>query len=190
MVRIGATGHRLLTDLEKISGGVETALRQIEALVPRAEFIAVSSLAQGADCLIASHVLERPGARLIVPLPLPVDDYLQDFVGDEAIDTFHQLFARADEVIESSPAPSRSISYEVAGDFVIHNCDVLVAIWDGQLAQGQGGTGQVVQRARNLDLPLAWIHAGNRKPGTIEPTSLGDEQGRVDFERFEALTKR
>lgn len=135
-------------------------------------------------------MLERAGARLLVPLPLPVDDYLQDFIGDEAAATFHQLLARADEVIELSPATSRPTSYEMAGNFVIHNCDVLVAIWDGQLAQGQGGTGLVVQRARHLGLPLAWIHAGNRKPGTNEPTSLGEEQGRVDFERFEALTER
>jgi hypothetical protein len=35
-------------------------------------------------------------------------------------------------------------------------------------------------------LPIARVHAGNRRPGTMEPTSLGEEQGRVTFERFDA----
>jgi hypothetical protein len=59
---------------------------------------------------------------------------------------------------------------------------VLIAIWDGKTAQGQGGTGAIMARARQRGLPIAWVHAGNRKPGTQEPTSLGAEQGMVTFE--------
>jgi hypothetical protein len=190
MVRIGATGHRFLTDLEKVSAGVETALEQIEELSPRSAFTAVSSLAEGADCLIAKHVLSRSGARLIVPLPLPAADYLQDFVSEEAANTFCELLMRADEVIELPATTSRDKSYEAAADFVVRNCDVLLAIWDGRSAQGHVGTGHAVQLARSLRLPLAWVHAGNREPGTNEPTSFGEEQGRVEFERFDALIER
>jgi hypothetical protein len=57
-------------------------------------------------------------------------------------------------------------------------------VWDGQGAQGQGGTGGIVAEARKCGLPIAWVHAGNRRPGTLEPTSLGAEQGEVSFERF------
>jgi hypothetical protein len=28
------------------------------------------------------------------------------------------------------------------------------------------------------------VHAGNRAPGTLQPTSLGSEQGRVTFENW------
>lgn len=35
-----------------------------------------------------------------------------------------------------------------------------------------------------VDWHLARIHAGNRKPDTMEPTTLGDEQGQVDYENF------
>ena len=61
---------------------------------------------------------------------------------------------------------------------------MLIALWDGQAAQGQGGTGEIVAEARQLALPIAWVHCGNRKPGTQEPLSLGAEQGLVTFERF------
>ena len=67
---------------------------------------------------------------------------------------------------------------------MLARADVLVAIWDGQGAQGLGGTGGIVAEARERGLPLAWVHAGNRRPGTAEATSLGDEQGEVTFERF------
>ena len=61
---------------------------------------------------------------------------------------------------------------------------MLIAVWDGQDGQGQGGTATVVAKARELGLPIAWVHAGNRKPGTLEPTSLGAEQGSVSYENF------
>lgn len=187
MVRIGATGHRLLTDHEKISAGIEAALIRIEELRPHSPLTILSSLAEGADILIATHALKRPGARLIVPLPLPPDDYLKDFVSPETGALFSDLLARADEVIQIPQSSSRDENYQLAGEFVLHNCDVLLAVWDGQLPQGKGGTGQVVALARELQLPLAWVRAGNRKPYTNEPTTLGAAQGRVEFERLENL---
>jgi hypothetical protein len=62
--------------------------------------------------------------------------------------------------------------------------DALVVIWDGNEVQGPGGTGEVVAKARAGDKPIAWVHAGNRSPGTAEPTTLGEEQGRVTFENM------
>ena len=49
----------------------------------------------------------------------------------------------------------------------------------------EGSAGTLLARARERDLPIAWVHAGNRKPGTNEPTSLGTEQGMVTFARLE-----
>jgi hypothetical protein len=33
-------------------------------------------------------------------------------------------------------------------------------------------------------LPFAWVHAGNRRPGTMEPTSLRTDQGHVTYENL------
>jgi hypothetical protein len=80
---------------------------------------------------------------------------------------------------------SREEGYWAAGQFVLDHCTVLIALWDGQIAQCKGGTGEMVAAARQRGLPLAWVHCGNRRPGTTEAFSLGDqEQGTVSFENF------
>ncbi len=78
----------------------------------------------------------------------------------------------------------REEAYLAAGSYVLEHCDVLVALWDGVRAQGKGGTGEIVDLARQRKLPLAWIRAGNKKPGTRTPTSLGPDQGTIIYERF------
>jgi hypothetical protein len=41
----------------------------------------------------------------------------------------------------------------------------------------------VTARIHEPPLPIAWVHAGDRK-GTSELTSLGAEQGSVTYEHF------
>ena len=184
MTRIGVTGHRILTDLEKIEAGVEAAVRRIELKFQGEPLTVISALAEGADRIVARHVLARPDAGLTVPLPLAKSDYLADFQSEDSRAEFLSLLQRADRVEEMPAAATREQAYEAAGQYVLNNSDALIAIWDGRNAQGQGGTGEIVARARHRGLPIAWVHAGNREPATNRPTSLGDEQGRVTFENI------
>jgi hypothetical protein len=181
---IGVVGHRVLMEFENLEAGIEMALSTIEKSFPGHSFTVLSSLAEGADRLVARSVLRRPGARLIAVLPLSRSDYIEDFESAESREEFLGFLAEATEVIELPPAANRNAAYEAAGEYSLDHSDVLVTVWDGQGAQGQGGTGATVARARELGLPIAWVHAGNRKPGTMEPTSLGEEQGKVTFERL------
>jgi hypothetical protein len=185
MIRIGVTGHRILAELEKVRSGVSQALSSIEKAFPGEPWTVISSLAEGADRLVVEEVLTRPGSRLVVPLPLQKADYLTDFGSPFSRQAFLHLLSRADEVIELPPARFREQAYEAAGQYVVDHCDVLIAVWDGQEEQGRGGTAWVVAEAKKRSLPVARVHAGNRKPGTKEPTSLGEEQGRVSFENFQ-----
>ena len=185
MIKIGVTGHRILAELNKINAGIEKALRYIEKSFPNHNLAVISSLAEGADRLAAIGVLQRPDATLIVPLPLPQADYETDFETAESKDEFQELIKCSSEVIEMPATSTRIEAYEAAGNYVLENCDVLLTIWNGQAAQGQGGTGEIVALARERKMPIVWIHAGNRKPGKQEPTSLGDEQGKVTFENFQ-----
>jgi hypothetical protein len=161
---------------------VDNALCRIAQTFPGQPWTVLSSLAEGADRLVVQRVLARCQARLVVVLPLPTHEYLADFAAPASRQEFFTLLDRADEVIALPPSPTRNAAYEAAGHYVLEHCEVLLAIWDGQQAQGQGGTGAMVAQARQRRLPLAWVHAGNRKPGTQEPTSLGAEQGKVTFE--------
>lgn len=183
MVAIGVTGHRILTEVDKLEAGLEEVVRRLEAAFS-GQWTVISALAEGSDRLVAHRLLAREGTRLVAVLPLARDDYETDFENEASRREFRDLLARADEVVEVAPQASRDEAYEAGGRAMLERADVMVAIWDGQGAQGRGGTGGIVAEARERDLPLAWVHAGNRTPETGEPTSLGDEQGAVSFERF------
>jgi hypothetical protein len=184
MVTIGISGHRHLAELEKVINGVDQALARIVSVYGESDFTLMSCLAEGVEQLVLGRALTRYPARLIAILPLNAQDYLADFESAEARGEFHSLLAQASEVIELPHVGTREQAYLAAGLYLLEKCDVLLAVWDGLPAQGQGGTGEIVAQARRRGLPLAWVHAGNRKPGTNQATSLGEEQGKVSFERM------
>lgn len=183
-VLIGVTGHRVLAELPRVLAGVEAALDRIEAANPGRALVVVSCLAEGADRLVTEAVLRRPGARLVAVLPMPQGELVADFVTEESRAEFEGLLGRAGEVVELPSRATRDEAYAAANEWMLGGVDVLVAVWDGVDAQGPGGTGEVVARARARHMPLAWVHAGNRKPGTIRVTSMGAEQGEVTYENL------
>jgi hypothetical protein len=185
MIRIGVIGHRFLADIPKLIAGIDLALSRVAQAYPDETWSVVSSLAEGADRLVVQRILLiRPEARLIVPLPLPVLEYTQDFSSESSRKEFQGLMARAAEVIPPPRGKSHSEGYWLAGKTILERIDVLIALWDGQSSMGQGGTGKIVAMARQKKLPLAWVKCGNRVPGTNEAVSLGHQQGQVSFERI------
>ena len=184
MVRIGVTGHRVLADPEKLETGLDAVVSRIAAAFPGEPWTVISALAEGADRLVARRLLARPETRLVAVLPLTASDYESDFTTAASHQEFRSLLDRADEVVEVAAATSRDAAYEAAGLEVLDRADVLIAVWNGHGAQGQGGTAAIVAQARARSLPIAWLRAGNRRPETLELPLLGAEQGEVTFERL------
>jgi hypothetical protein len=187
---IGVCGHRFLADIEIVVAGIDRVLTRIEAVFPGRTLVALSALAEGADRLAAKRVMSRSRGRLNVVLPLPEDDYLTDFATGESKNDFKTLLQQAEKVIRLPTKPARPKAYEAAGNYIVEHSDVLIAVWDGQTEQGRGGTGSTVALARGHRMPIAWVHAGNRRPGTTKPTSIGKEQGKVTYENFSRRPKR
>jgi hypothetical protein len=179
-VTVGVTGHRILRDEAAIAAGVDRALDQVARSFGSGELLIMSSLADGADQLVAERALLRPGVRLIVPLPLPLADYLADF---ESPDALLALLERADQVVDLPPARTRDEAYLAAGQYIVARSDVLLSVWDGQPARGLGGTGDVVAAARRQGVPLAWVRARRAVPGAKGTREAG-EAGCVRFERL------
>ncbi len=50
-------------------------------------------------------------------------------------------------------------SYEAVGRFIVRNCDLLIAVWNGKPGKGRGGTADIVQFAADSGPPVWWIHA-------------------------------
>jgi hypothetical protein len=156
VIRIGVTGHRTLADEQRIRASIRRALSMIDAHVRHVphRLVAVTPLAEGADRLVAQELLAWPvsaaeqAPSLEVILPLPVAAYLQDFETEQSKQEFLAL-------LDLDPAPKvlagmtrRSEAYAQVGRAVVDACRVLIAVWDGQLATGQGGTADTVAYAR------------------------------------------
>jgi hypothetical protein len=186
IITLGVTGHRYLRDIDELIPHVDAVLDQIEAQWPGASLTVVSSLAEGSDRLVVERVLRRRRTRLIVPLPMEEEIYMRDFMLPESQRQFLGLLAQADEIVHFPPLPSRPAAYEQAGRYMLEQSDLLIALWDGHPAQGDGGTGSVVAWARQCGMPLAWIHACNCRPGTPPSTPLSP-QGTVTLEQFATL---
>ena len=139
---VGVTSHRDLdpAQLPELTRQVRTAISELRNQFPELLLIVLSPLAEGGDRLVAEVALEL-GARLIVPLPLPVELYAQDFATAQSREQFDRLLGQAEVVPLAvatgrsgplrQPGPLRDRQYLLAGLYVASHCHVLLALWDG-----------------------------------------------------------
>jgi hypothetical protein len=122
-----------------------------------AEFVVVSSLAEGADRIVAEAGLAA-GFALQAVLPFNAAEYARDFETQASRAAFERLLNRAAAVFDlNGAADQRPRAYEAAGLFMLANIDLLFAIWDGKIAAGVGGTADIVKRAVADGLLVVWI---------------------------------
>jgi hypothetical protein len=166
-LRIGVTGHRNLPDSAELRKAVRDA---IELAITESgagpntplRLTVVSALAEGADRLVANEVLARKdlNPKLVCVLPVTrenLDVYRADFASDESRQEFDHLLEQAWHQIETPAAvmsadAKREDGYLWAGQEVVRNCDVLIAIWDGQPGHGKGGTADLILWTRKRDV--------------------------------------
>ena len=177
-VRIGVTGHRRLPDPTTVRRKLREVLdKKIgEMFAPEdgtkgsapVVFSISSSLAEGADRLVAEEILRLPGSELEAVLPLTADNYEQDFASFESKAEFRSLLRRARRTIvmkavgDVRVAVNRDEAYEAAGRYVADHCDLLIAVWDGRPSRGRGGTAEIVAYARRKGVPLAIVPTEKR----------------------------
>ena len=182
-LRVGVTGHRGPPKLpEGNEAEIRAAVRDVLTRVIQA-VAAVhsssaaycvsdkpllrlsSSLAQGADTLVATVGLEL-GFVLQCPLPAFREIYRNDFRSAESLKCFEHLLLRADSTFEldgdrkESDDALSAQAYEAAGRLVLANSDLLIAIWDG-CKGARGGTDQMVREAAHAGIFTIWINSHN-----------------------------
>lgn len=127
-------------------------------------YTVITSLAEGADRIVADVVNGTEDAMTEVLLPMPPADYEQTFSEGSAIDDFRLRLARDPQpvVVGGSPrsGSERHWAYLKAGRQVVDRCDVLIALWNGVERKGAGGTSDVI------------AYACGEGPA-LEPTSSG-----------------
>lgn len=167
-MRVGVTGHRRYDDPERVAAAVEDLADQLvtRAIAAGSHLEVWSSLAEGADRVVASALMAR-GAALVAVLPLDPIEYASDFTVPGSTSEFERLLAAASHVlVVGAHADSREAAYEAAGLAVVDACNVLVALWDGDPARGLGGTAEIVAAAERCgrDVIAVPITRGNVGP--------------------------
>lgn len=182
---VGVTSHRDLepSQLPALRGQIRAALAGLCEQFPSLSLALLSPLAEGGDRLAAEVALEL-GGQLIVPLPMPVELYEEDFRAAGSREQFGRLLARA-QVIRLPvpqgdldalriPGARRDQRYLLGGLFVANHCHVLLALWDGRDQGGTGGTAEVVRYYLGGPLP------GARRAGdNLRQMLAGDDDSLV-----------
>jgi hypothetical protein len=176
---VGVTGHR---DIAEDDLNVRAAVREVLVRLgaPERTVTVLSCLAEGADRLVARVAVEELGAHLVAPLPLEPEEYENDFATDESRQEFRRLLRLADRcfVVRGGEwaTEARSRGYACAGAWVVANCGVLLALWDGEPARGAGGTGELVEWVLSGTLPPRLEQCAGGPPSAlrvihVEPTT-------------------
>jgi hypothetical protein len=156
--RLGIVGHRELgAEATAFVGAASTELLA-DVLCDEGDVVAVSALAEGADTLFAE-------AALSMDLPLEVVRPFRDYAGDFRHGTsrrrYRSLVAAARKETRLGFTARSSLAYEGAMRWVVENCDVLVAAWDGAPARGPGGTASAVEHARRVGRRVIRLDVGD-----------------------------
>jgi hypothetical protein len=150
-VIIGATGHQRLPAAAVTYLEAELPRRLADRSVRRG----VCCLAEGADTIFAETVLEADAELRVI---VPCSGYEASFPSRQARQRYRLLLGRAGATEQLSfPAPTDA-AFLAAGQRVVEECELLIAVWDGAPARGVGGTADIVAyaRARRIPVVVLW----------------------------------
>ena len=151
---IGVTGHRDLCaeEVPALKKIVRDFFLQLRSDYPGLDLQLITPLAEGSDRLVTDVALEL-GIDLIVPLPMPQEEYEKDFSSPAAVEAFRDslqkarvIFLRSLPIASDRPATAgdRDRQYAQLGIFISNHSQVLLALWDGKPSTATGGTASVV----------------------------------------------
>jgi len=104
-----------------------------------------SALADGADRLLVYEAIKLD-IDFIAVLPMQKELYQDDFDTISNLE-FEKLLAKADDIVTLPQIKpfNRDIQYELLGQYMSDNSDILFALWDGKYNNLQGGTSEIVK---------------------------------------------
>ena len=139
---LGVTGHQVIPNdaREMVVGAIREILSAADTPLS-----ARTSLAAGADQLFATELLRTGGCLHVV---VPSGNYEETFTTGEDLALYRSLLEAADTVTRLDFEQPSEAAFLAAGKVVVDNCEVLVAVWDGEPARGLGGTADIVRYAQ------------------------------------------
>lgn len=148
---LAVSGHRGLPRSAK--AWLDAELRRTIKRKASGDLFGISCLADGADALFARAVLDL-GGRLIAVIP--ATSY-RDGLPASYYPTYDALLSKASETVALDREVSDADAHMDASLRMLERADELIAVWDGKPARGYGGTADVVQAARDRNLPVTVV---------------------------------
>ena len=153
---LGCTGH---IDLSRIKDFDEQALKErirsyLQNLCTSYVVELYSGLAFGADCLFAEEAFSC-GAKVHAVLPCPAEEFAAEQPDGGVL--FHRLIVKAQSVIFAENAKER---YVGVSEYIVNQCDELLAIWDGKELPLTDDSGRSVNRGGTYHTILLAEKAG------------------------------
>lgn len=149
---VGFSGHQELPP--PTADLVDRAIRDYLNGHAGSYLVGVTMLGPGADQLFAQALLDVGGYLHLI---VPATQYRDSFEDPEARRSYDELAARRTYLERLEYVESTQEAHMAGGRTVVDNSDVLLAVWDGQPARGQGGTADVVAYARERGVPVEVI---------------------------------
>lgn len=144
-MKVGITGHQQRDGID----WVWVRSRIDRYLAGKSIVLGYSSLASGTDQVFAEAVLDAGGKLWAV---IPMENYADQFEGADR-KQYESLLSKADVVDLRSQKPDEGAFLD-AGKWIAREVDRIVAVWDGEDAQGRGGTADIVAYALSLSKPV------------------------------------
>jgi hypothetical protein len=180
--RLGVTGHRS----ESLGAGAETVAERLSAAIrditaaaldqfaanrdwfeqAPPQLLMVSPLADGSDQIAAKAAIAN-GYALQAIFPFSREQTRAE-VPERFKQDFDRLAGSATCLLELPGTPADPLeAYVMAGRAAVAHSDLLIAVWDGQVPRGRGGTGEVVELAMSRGIPIVHIPVDPAKPVTL-----------------------
>ena len=140
------TGHRDIDnkDIECLKEKVVNVFSEYKKKYPNTDIVLLTALSEGADILVAEVALNN-NILVKVILPFEKEKYLEGFEDKGAVDKFNDLISIHKCVeITLEPKENSDLCYDNLGKYLVNNCNILLALWDGENNSKIGGTSEVV----------------------------------------------
>ena len=170
MYKVFGLGHRFIENENQVRENIRASLDYFISL--HGEVECISNLACGADTLFIQEAIIKK-CKIKIILPFQINEYEKDF-DNESLILFRAILAKHEYSINAELKTSdnieRDLAYQSAGRSVIENCDALLAVWDGEIGKGLGGTKDHIDYAILKEKDLHWIKAkrGSNKDVPID----------------------
>lgn len=146
MTVVAGTGHRP----DKIKGKVDAIIASIDAFLDEVHpEKVISGMALGFDQLLAVSARDH-GIPWVAAIPFPGQDKLWS---DPEKEHYHRLLESASDIIIVSPSYVGPWVMQVRNKWMVDNCDMMVACWDGS----PGGTGNCLKYANKIARPVRYL---------------------------------